>query len=98
MTNLKSTKSHPNPHLHLCLPVIGKHMSCDAPVWLPQTRPPRDIDFPVSLTPWVNMLSLLVHKSYMRVHMHTRIIPAAFKLPASVMITQTTFISLHSAE
>lgn len=44
------------------------------------------------------MLSLLVHKSYMGVHMHTRIIPAALKLSAGMMITQTTFISLHSAE
>lgn len=68
------------------------------PARLPQTRPPRDIDFSASLTPWVNMLSLLAHKSYMRVHMHTRIIPTGFKLSTSTMISQTTFISLYFAE
>lgn len=50
-------------------------MSCDPPVCLAclppvlqfLTRPPCVIDFSLSLIPWVNMLSLLVHKS----HAHT---------------------------
>lgn len=68
-------KSFPSLLFH-SLHIIGHWMSCDPPVCLAcfpppalqfLTRPPCVIDFSVCLIPWVNMHSLLVHKS----HAHT---------------------------